>query len=76
MYNTVGTMAQNNVLGIGPYPRTLTSPRRETRLKIIYVTSFISGRQREEGPRRNSSSDTVDPGQVYTQAVEVRPLNT
>ena len=26
-------MAQNNVLGLRPYPRTLTSPRRETRFR-------------------------------------------
>ena len=29
----VGARAQNNVLGLGPCPRTLTSPRRETRLR-------------------------------------------
>ena len=29
----MGTMGQNNVLGLEPCPRTLTSPRRETRLR-------------------------------------------
>ena len=43
MYNTVGTMAQNNVLGIGPYPRTLTSPKRETRLKLSTLQASSVG---------------------------------
>ena len=29
----VGARAQNSVLGLEPYPRTLTSPRRETWLR-------------------------------------------
>ena len=29
----MGTRAQNNILGLGPCPRTLTSSRRETRLR-------------------------------------------
>ena len=53
---------------------TNKSEERNT-TQIIYVTSFFRGRQREDGPRRNSYSDTADPGYVYTQVVEVRPLN-
>ena len=40
---------------------------------MIHITSLISGGQREEGPRRNSSSDTVNSDQVCTQAVEMHP---
>ena len=43
---------------------------------MIYFTRLIIGRQREESLRRNFSLDTVDPDQVYIQAIEVRPLNT
>ena len=40
---------------------------------MIHITSLISGGWREEGPRRNSSSDTTNADQVCTLAVEMRP---
>ena len=39
----VGTIAQNNVLGLGPYPRTLTSPRRETWLRLSTLQASLVG---------------------------------
>jgi len=36
-------MAQNNVLGLGPCPRTLTSLRRETRLRLSTLQASSVG---------------------------------
>ena len=36
-------MAQNNVLGLEPCPRTLTSPRRETRLRLSTLQASSVG---------------------------------
>ena len=44
----VGAMAQNNVLGLGPCSRTLTSPRRETRLRWSKLQASSVGDKRKK----------------------------
>ena len=66
-------MAQNNVLGLRPYPRTLTSPRRETWFRWSTLQASSVG---DKGKKvRGGTPPTTNADQVYTQAVEVRPLN-
>jgi len=42
---------------------------------MIYVTSLIMG-DKKEVPKRDLSSDTENPKQMYVQTAEAHPLNT
>ena len=54
---SVGALAQSNILGLGPCPRTLTNPRRQTWLKWFMLRASSLG-DKEKKVRGGTSPQT------------------